>query len=62
MTPLSKGIQQLPDIGLVNLKDNRLSQVGANTILKSLNKNLKALDISENNIGNEGVKLLSNYL
>jgi hypothetical protein len=44
------------------LKNNRITEKGAKTIISNLNKNLKVLDFSDNNIGNKGSETLYSFL
>ncbi len=59
---LSQGIGQLPHINEFNLRQNRITELGATAILNKMNKNLRLLDLSLNNIGRMGCQLLATQL
>lgn len=44
------------------LSNNRITEKSAINLLNNLNSNLLVLDLSFNNIGIEGCKILSSYL
>ncbi|KAF0693865.1 Aste57867_15207 [Aphanomyces stellatus] len=54
----------LPFVEEINVRDNRLSDAGLNTLLVAIHKHLKLrrLDISENEIGTSAAKTLRRYI
>jgi len=59
MLALSKGSQCLPNVESICLSNNRISERGAINIIPNLNKNIKILDLSHNNLGKMGCETIS---
>jgi len=60
-TALSKGIKFInPEF--VNLADNRMTNVGSSSIIKSLKGSVKYLNVSQNQIDGEGANILGDFL
>ena len=62
MEIFSKGLRLCPSVTSLNLKDNRISPKGANTLLQDLNKKIKIIDLSYNSIGKSGCEQIYRIL
>jgi hypothetical protein len=51
-----------PNIEKLNISSNRLSEKGTCAVLQHLNKSLKSLDLSNNNIGLQSIQTLSTVI
>jgi len=58
MAALSMGSQCLPNIESICLSNNRISERGALNIIPNLNKNIKIIDLSNNNLGKAGCETI----
>jgi len=59
---LSKGVKLMPNLNNINLKSNRITETGAEGLIRMLNNNIQVLNIAENNIGKMGIDNLSRFL
>jgi len=59
---LSKGIQNVDFLHSLNLKQNRITNLSSERLLKNLSHNLKELNLNSNRISQIGCRILGSYL
>jgi Ran GTPase-activating protein (RanGAP) involved in mRNA processing and transport len=59
---LSKGLEHLPKIEKIILRDNRITQKSGSEIVMSLHKGVKIIDFSSNRIGTQTIVALTKLI
>lgn len=56
---LTEGLKKIPNITKFNLKGNKITEQGADKLLKIVSKSAKTIDLCENQIGRLGCEHIS---
>jgi len=59
---LSKAVRLMPNLNNLNLRSNRITENGAEGLMRMFNSNIQILNIADNNIGKMGIDNLTKFI